>query len=65
MLAHRFGCSSPTPTWQAGWRSSVKLDGRRRRYVDRIHDVGGSLRFAERIAVGDSGHFDTLVVIPL
>ena len=34
-------------------------------YVDRIHDVGGSLRFAERIVVCDSGHFDTLVAIPL
>jgi hypothetical protein len=34
-------------------------------YVDRILDVGGSLRFAERIVVCDSSHFDTLVAIPL
>jgi 3-phenylpropionate/cinnamic acid dioxygenase small subunit len=34
-------------------------------YVDRIHDVGGSLRFVERIVVCDSGHSDTLVAIPL
>ncbi|MGC1886536.1 MAG: hypothetical protein WA709_10645 [Stellaceae bacterium] len=33
--------------------------------MDRIDDVGGSLRFAERIVACDSGHFDTLVAIPL
>jgi 3-phenylpropionate/cinnamic acid dioxygenase small subunit len=34
-------------------------------YVDRIRDEGGGLRFAERIVVCDSGHFDTLLAIPL
>ena len=34
-------------------------------YVDRICDEGGSLRFAERIVVCDSSHFDTLLAIPL
>jgi 3-phenylpropionate/cinnamic acid dioxygenase small subunit len=34
-------------------------------YVDRICDKGDSLRFAERIVVCDSGHFDTLLAIPL
>jgi len=34
-------------------------------YVDRICDEGGSLRFAERIVVCDSNHFDTLLAIPL
>jgi 3-phenylpropionate/cinnamic acid dioxygenase small subunit len=34
-------------------------------YLDRIRDEGGSLRFAERIVVCDSSHFDTLLAIPL
>ena len=34
-------------------------------YIDRICNEGGSLRFAERIVVCDSGHFDTLLAIPL
>jgi 3-phenylpropionate/cinnamic acid dioxygenase small subunit len=34
-------------------------------YIDRICDQGGSLRFAERIVVCDSSHFDTLLAIPL
>jgi anthranilate 1,2-dioxygenase small subunit/terephthalate 1,2-dioxygenase oxygenase component beta subunit len=34
-------------------------------YLDRLSDEGGTLRFAERIVVCDSGHFDTLVAIPL
>ena len=34
-------------------------------YVDRICDKGDRLRFAERIVVHDSGHFDTLLAIPL
>jgi len=34
-------------------------------YIDRIHDEGGNLRFAERIVVCDSSHFDTLLAIPL
>ena len=34
-------------------------------YVDRICEEGGNLRFAQRIVVCDSGHFDTLVAIPL
>lgn len=34
-------------------------------YLDRIRDDGGSLRFAERIVVCDSSHFDTLLAIPL
>ena len=34
-------------------------------YVDRISDEAGSLRFAERIVVCDSSHFDTLLAIPL
>jgi len=34
-------------------------------YADRICDEGGNLRFAERIVICDSGHFDTLLAIPL
>jgi 3-phenylpropionate/cinnamic acid dioxygenase small subunit len=34
-------------------------------YVDLICDESGGLRFAERIVVCDSGHFDTLLAIPL
>jgi 3-phenylpropionate/cinnamic acid dioxygenase small subunit len=34
-------------------------------YIDRICDEGGNPRFAERIVVCDSGHFDTLLAIPL
>src|SRR5262249_32878452 len=34
-------------------------------YVDRVRDEGGGLRFAERIVVCDSSHFDTLLAIPL
>jgi 3-phenylpropionate/cinnamic acid dioxygenase small subunit len=34
-------------------------------YIDRIRDEGGGLRFAERIVVCDSSHFDTLLAIPL
>jgi anthranilate 1,2-dioxygenase small subunit len=34
-------------------------------YVDRIRDKGDRLRFAEGIVVCDSGHFDTLLAIPL
>jgi len=34
-------------------------------YVDRISDEAGGLRFAERIVVCDSSHFDTLLAIPL
>ena len=34
-------------------------------YVDRIRDEAGGLRFAQRIVVCDSSHFDTLVAIPL
>lgn len=35
------------------------------RYLDRVEDVGGTLRFAERIVVCDSPRFDTLLAIPL
>jgi 3-phenylpropionate/cinnamic acid dioxygenase small subunit len=35
------------------------------RYRDRLHDGEGGLRFAERIVICDSSHFDTLVAIPL
>jgi 3-phenylpropionate/cinnamic acid dioxygenase small subunit len=35
------------------------------RYRDRLHDEDGMLRFAERIVICDSSHFDTLVAIPL
>ncbi len=35
------------------------------RYRDRLVDLSGSLRFAERIVICDSSHFDTLVAIPL
>jgi len=35
------------------------------RYRDRLHDEHGVLRFAERIVICDSSHFDTLVAIPL
>ena len=34
-------------------------------YLDRIHGEEGGLRFAERVVVCDSGHFDTLLAIPL
>jgi 3-phenylpropionate/cinnamic acid dioxygenase small subunit len=34
-------------------------------YVDRIRDEPEGLRFAERIVVCDSSHFDTLLAIPL
>jgi 3-phenylpropionate/cinnamic acid dioxygenase small subunit len=34
-------------------------------YLDRLSDEGDALRFAERIVVCDSGHFDTLLAIPL
>jgi 3-phenylpropionate/cinnamic acid dioxygenase small subunit len=34
-------------------------------YLDRLHDADGVLRFAERIVVCDSSHFDTLLAIPL
>jgi 3-phenylpropionate/cinnamic acid dioxygenase small subunit len=35
------------------------------RYRDRLHDEAGVLRFAERVVICDSSHFDTLVAIPL
>lgn len=35
------------------------------RYRDRLHDGAGGLRFAERVVICDSSHFDTLVAIPL
>jgi 3-phenylpropionate/cinnamic acid dioxygenase small subunit len=34
-------------------------------YVDRICEEGDNLRFAQRIVVCDSSHFDTLLAIPL
>jgi 3-phenylpropionate/cinnamic acid dioxygenase small subunit len=34
-------------------------------YIDRIRDEARGLRFAERIVVCDSSHFDTLLAIPL
>jgi 3-phenylpropionate/cinnamic acid dioxygenase small subunit len=34
-------------------------------YLDRLTDDGTTLRFAERIVVCDSSHFDTLLAIPL
>jgi anthranilate 1,2-dioxygenase small subunit/terephthalate 1,2-dioxygenase oxygenase component beta subunit len=34
-------------------------------YLDRVRDDTGGLRFVERIVVCDSGHFDTLLAIPL
>jgi 3-phenylpropionate/cinnamic acid dioxygenase small subunit len=34
-------------------------------YLDRIRDEAGGLRFAERLVVCDSNHFDTLLAIPL
>ena len=34
-------------------------------YRDQLQDVGGALRFRERLVVCDSSHFDTLVAIPL
>ena len=34
-------------------------------YLDRLRDEGSNLRFAERIVVCDSSHFDTLLAIPL
>jgi anthranilate 1,2-dioxygenase small subunit len=34
-------------------------------YLDRICEEGGNLRFAQRIVVCDSSHFDTLLAIPL
>jgi hypothetical protein len=35
------------------------------RYRDRLQEDAGRLRFAERIVICDSSHFDTLVAIPL
>jgi anthranilate 1,2-dioxygenase small subunit/terephthalate 1,2-dioxygenase oxygenase component beta subunit len=35
------------------------------RYLDRVADSDGTLRFAERIVVCDSPRFDTLLAIPL
>jgi 3-phenylpropionate/cinnamic acid dioxygenase small subunit len=35
------------------------------RYLDRVRDEAGGLRFAERIVVCDSQRFDTLLAIPL
>ncbi len=35
------------------------------RYLDRVADSDGALRFAERIVVCDSSRFDTLLAIPL
>ena len=34
-------------------------------YLDTVRDDASGLRFAERIVVGDSAHFDTLRAIPL
>ncbi len=34
-------------------------------YIDRLRDEASGLRFAERIVVCDSSHFDTLLAIPL
>ncbi len=34
-------------------------------YLDKVRPDSGRLRFAERIVVCDSGHFDTLLAIPL
>jgi len=34
-------------------------------YLDKIRDEAGGLRFVERLVVCDSGHFDTLLAIPL
>jgi len=34
-------------------------------YLDKLRETNGQLRFAERIVVCDSGHFDTLLAIPL
>jgi 3-phenylpropionate/cinnamic acid dioxygenase small subunit len=34
-------------------------------YLDRVHDVGDRLRFAERVVVCDSSRIDTLLAIPL
>jgi 3-phenylpropionate/cinnamic acid dioxygenase small subunit len=34
-------------------------------YLDRVIDSAGRLLFAERLAVCDSSHFDTLLAIPL
>lgn len=35
------------------------------RYLDRVADGDGALRFAERVVVCDSPRFDTLLAIPL
>jgi 3-phenylpropionate/cinnamic acid dioxygenase small subunit len=34
-------------------------------YLDRLREEDGRLRFAERVVVCDSSHFDTLLAIPL
>jgi anthranilate 1,2-dioxygenase small subunit/terephthalate 1,2-dioxygenase oxygenase component beta subunit len=34
-------------------------------YLDRLREEDGTLRFVERVVVCDSGHFDTLLAIPL
>jgi anthranilate 1,2-dioxygenase small subunit/terephthalate 1,2-dioxygenase oxygenase component beta subunit len=35
------------------------------RYLDRLVEEGGALRFRERLVVCDSSRFDTLLAIPL
>ena len=35
------------------------------RYLDRVSDQNGNLKFAERVVVCDSSRFDTLLAIPL
>lgn len=35
------------------------------RYRDRLHEDADTIRFAERIVICDSSHFDTLVAIPI
>jgi anthranilate 1,2-dioxygenase small subunit/terephthalate 1,2-dioxygenase oxygenase component beta subunit len=35
------------------------------RYLDKLHEENGTLRFAERIVVCDGSRFDTLLAIPL
>ena len=35
------------------------------RYLDKLRDEGGALRFVERVVICDSPRFDTLLAIPL
>ena len=60
--AHRVAASFAVIRTMASGEMSVFGCGR---YVDRIVEAGGGLRFAERIVVLDSRRVDTLLVVPI